>query len=123
MTTSSGTSTMSCCVLTAPLDEAQADQLARRLKALADPVRLRLVSLIAGAPAVCACDLPAAVDRAQPTVSHHLGQLVAAGIIEREQRGKWAWFRLVPGQLDMIRAALGETAEHATSDSIGADAT
>ncbi len=78
------------------LTDAQATELATALKALADPVRVRLVSIVATAPTgeVCACDLPDALDRSQPTVSHHLGLLVTAGVLEREQRGKWAWFRL-----------------------------
>ena len=84
-------------------------ELAGLLRALADPARLRLLSLIAAAPTgeVCACDLPAALDRSQSTVSHHLSQLVKAGIVEREQRGRWAWFRLRPGRLDAVSAALG----------------
>lgn len=103
-----------CCppVTTAALDEAAATELAGVLKALADPVRLRLVSLIAAAPTgeLCACDLPALLDRSQPTVSHHLTQLVRAGLIDREQRGKWAWFRIRPDGFAAIRAALGEGA-------------
>jgi len=103
-----------CCVLEAPLDEQQAELLAHQLKSLADPVRLRLVSIVATAPTgnVCACNLPEAVGKSQPTVSHHLTQLVNAGLLEREQRGKWAWFKLAPGRLGAIRAALGEGAEH-----------
>ena len=97
-----------CCpaLLELVLDEDAAVELAALLKALADPVRLRLVSIIATADTgeVCACDLPELVDRSQPTVSHHLSQLVNAGILERDQRGKWAWFRLCPDRL----AALGE---------------
>lgn len=97
-----------CCVplVRAPLAEAEADDLAELLKAVADPVRLRLVSIVATAAAgeVCACDLPALVDRSQPTVSHHLSILVKAGILDREQRGKWAWFRLRRERL----AALGD---------------
>ena len=87
----------------------------QNLKALADPTRLRLLSLIATSPTgdMCACNLPSAVDKSQPTVSHHLSQLVQAGVITREQRGKWAWFRLNPGCLAAIRAALGEDASHA----------
>lgn len=103
-----------CCapVTEGVLDEDSATVLAAVLKALADPVRLRLVSLIAAAPTgeICACDLPALVDRSQPTVSHHLSQLVQAGLIDREQRGKWAWFRLRPDGFAAIRAALGEHA-------------
>lgn len=89
--------------------EADAEQLAAVLKALADPVRLRLLSIIASAPGreACACDLPASVGRSQPTVSHHLSQLVAAGILDREQRGKWAWFRLRPTAVDAVCAGIG----------------
>jgi ArsR family transcriptional regulator len=99
-----------CCapLLQAALDEEQADELADLLKALADPVRLRLVSIVATAPAgeVCACDLPGIVDRSQPTVSHHLSLLVRAGIMEREQRGKWAWFRLRRDRLGDLAGVL-----------------
>ncbi len=100
----------SCCVVTAPLDEPSADALAALLKALADPARLRIVSLLATAPTgeLCACELPDAIGKAQPTVSHHLTQLVTAGLVEREQRGKWAWFRLRHDRLAELRAALGE---------------
>lgn len=103
-----------CCVLEEPLDEIQAESLAHQLKALADPVRLRLVSIIATSPtgSVCACNLPDAVGKSQPTVSHHLTQLVNAGVLERQQRGKWAWFRLSNGGLGSIRSALGENARH-----------
>lgn len=100
-----------CCapVTAGVLDEATAGELAAVLKALADPVRLRLVSLIAAAPEgeICACDLPALLDRSQPTVSHHLTLLVRAGLIDREQRGKWAWFRLREDGLAAVRSALG----------------
>lgn len=102
-----------CSPLTAgALDEATTVDLTGVLKVLADPVRLRLVSLIAAAPAgeICACDLPALVDRTQPTVSHHLTQLVRAGLLNREQRGKWAWFRFRHDGFVAIRAALGEKA-------------
>jgi len=103
-----------CCVLEAPLADDEADVLADHLKALADPVRLRLLSMIATAPTaeLCACDLPEALGRSQSTISHHLSQLVHAGIVEREQRGKWAYFRLGDERLAAIRAALGEGAEH-----------
>jgi len=100
-----------CCqpVRTASLQEDEAIELAAGFKVLADPVRLRLLSLVATANGgeVCACDLPAAVGRSQPTVSHHLSILADAGLLEREQRGKWAWFRMVPGRLEILRAALG----------------
>jgi ArsR family transcriptional regulator len=101
-----------CCppVTARRLDETAAVELAAVLKALADPVRLQLVSIIATAPEgeVCTCDLPGLVGRSQPTVSHHLAQLTRAGLIDREQRGKWAWFRIRPDGFAAIRAALGE---------------
>jgi ArsR family transcriptional regulator, arsenate/arsenite/antimonite-responsive transcriptional repressor len=99
-----------CCapVTAGRLDEDAATELARVLKALADPVRLQLVSIIGASDEVCACDLPALLDRSQPTISHHLTQLVRAGLISREQRGKWAWFRLRPDGFAAVRAALGE---------------
>lgn len=99
-----------CCTpLTAPdLDEVEATELSEVFKVLADPARLRLLSLIANAPEgeACACDLVAPLDRSQPTVSHHLALLVAAGLLTREKRGRWAWYRLVPERLAGIRAVL-----------------
>lgn len=99
-----------CCVplFGSAFDEDAAEEMAVILKTLADPVRLRLVSIIGTAPdgEACACDLPGLVDRSQPTVSHHLGQLVKAGILEREQRGKWAWFRMNGERLQAVCRAL-----------------
>jgi ArsR family transcriptional regulator len=101
-----------CCapLLRGALDEDEATELAELLKALADPVRLRLVSIIATSESLeaCACDLPALVDRSQPTVSHHLSQLVGAGVLAREQRGKWAWFRLRPDRLAALADVLAD---------------
>jgi len=101
-----------CCgpVTVSRLDESTAVELAAVLKALADPVRLQLVSIVGAAPSgeICACDLPALVDRSQPTASHHMTQLVRAGLVHREQRGKWAWFSLRPEGFAAVRAALGE---------------
>ena len=99
-----------CCtpLLTEPIDEDEAAELAGILKALADPVRLRLVSLVAAGTGgeACACDLTAPTGRSQATVSHHLGQLVKAGILEREQRGKWAWFRIDRDRLASVCATI-----------------
>lgn len=99
-----------CCpeLFGAPLGEDEAVELAGLLKVLADPARLRLVSMIAAAPTgeVCACDVAEPLGRSQPTVSHHLGQLVRAGILEREQRGKWAWFRLRDERLAALAHSL-----------------
>ena len=112
--------TVLCCppVTAGVLDEDEAIELAAVLKALADPVRLRLVSLIAASPTgeVCACDLPAVLDRSQPTVSHHLTQLVRSGLLRREQRGKWAWFTIRADGFAAIRAALGEGTSESTGD-------
>jgi ArsR family transcriptional regulator len=95
-----------CClaVAEAPLTEAEAEALASTLKVLADPARLRLVSFIAAQPEAeaCVCNLTAPVGLSQPTVSHHLKLLVEAGILEREQRGRWAYFSLKPGALDRV---------------------
>lgn len=89
-----------------PLDRADAEERAALLKAVADPVRLQLISLIRAADRAeaCVCDLTPAVGVAQPTVSHHLKVLTDAGVLAREKRGTWAWFRLVPERLDDILA-------------------
>lgn len=86
------------------LDAMAAERLAGVLKALAEPTRLRLVSLIAAHEdaEACVCDLTAPVGLSQPTVSHHLKILVEAGLLERTQRGKWAYYRLVPAALDAL---------------------
>lgn len=88
----------------APLSADDAAGLARTLKAVADPARLRLLSLIAahGAGGACVCDLTEPMKLSQPTVSHHLKVLVDAGLLEREKRGVWAYFSLVPGALDAV---------------------
>ena len=89
----------------------QAVTLANALKALADPTRLRLISLVAAHDdqAACVCDLTEPVGLSQPTVSHHLKILVDAGILTRQQRGKWAYYRLVPGTLnDLAGLIAGE---------------
>ena len=90
------------------LSEDEAEELAAMFKLLADPVRLRLLSIVATAPAgeVCACDLTEPLDRSQPTVSHHLAALTDAGLLERDKRGKWAWYRVAPERLAVLRDAL-----------------
>lgn len=96
----------SCCspVTGQVLGPVDAERLATALKAIADPTRLRLISIVAASDGgeVCVCDLTAPVGVAQPTVSHHLRILVDAGILDREQRGRWAYYRLVPGALDAL---------------------
>ena len=88
-------------------DEAAAT-LARMFKALGDPTRVKLLSMIAAAPEgeACVCDLVDPVGLSQPTVSHHMRLLVEAGLITREQRGKWAFYRVVPEVLGSLSAAL-----------------
>ena len=88
------------------MDPAQAETTASLLKAVADPVRLRLLSLIRTYKdgEACVCDLTPAVGLSQPTVSHHLKVLTEAGLVTRERRGTWAWFRIVPGRLDDLAA-------------------
>lgn len=100
----------SCCTpLTGTvLDAESAEQLAAGFKALADPTRVRLLSLIAAADGgeACICDLTDFVGLSQPTVSHHMKQLVEAGLASREQRGKWAFYAVDPQGLDALGAAL-----------------
>jgi ArsR family transcriptional regulator, arsenate/arsenite/antimonite-responsive transcriptional repressor len=98
-----------CCgsVVRAPLAEAEAEELAQVLAALSDPVRLRLLSLVAAQDEICSCDLEQPLDRSQPTVSHHTRILALAGLIVGERRGKWTWWRAVPERLAEVRRALG----------------
>lgn len=98
-----------CCpsVTEAPLAEPEAVELAAVLAALADPVRLRLFSLVASQGEVCSCDLEGPLDRSQPTVSHHTRVLAEAGLITGEKRGKWTWWSVVPERLGAVRRALG----------------
>ncbi|WP_082571250.1 ArsR/SmtB family transcription factor [Agromyces sp. Root1464] len=105
-----GASPAACCgpLTRETITAADADVFARKLKALADPVRLRLVSIVAASEGqeACVCDLTEPVGLSQPTVSHHLKILTEAGILSRSKRGTWAYFRLVPGALEAIAAPL-----------------
>ena len=102
-----------CCapLLREPITAGQAAGLARMLKALADPTRLRLVSLIAAREdgEACVCDLTEPLGLTQPTVSHHLKILVEAGIFTRDKRGVWAYYALVPSALNALSAVLSTT--------------
>jgi len=90
------------------LDEDEAVLLAQSFAALADPIRLRLLSFITSTKdEVCACDLVEPSGRSQPTVSHHMKILVDAGLVTREKRGLWVWYRAVPTRLDALRTILG----------------
>lgn len=99
-----------CCepVRRAALGEHDAGELSVAFAALADPVRLRLFSLIASEPAgeVCACELVEPVGRSQPTVSHHLKVLRQAGLVAAEKRGTWIWYRAEPSRIEQLRRLL-----------------
>jgi ArsR family transcriptional regulator len=98
-----------CCasVTEAPLSAADAAELAKVLAAISDPVRLRLLSIVAGNEEVCSCDLEGPLDRSQPTISHHTRILSEAGLITGEKRGKWTWWRIDSERLGAVRRALG----------------
>jgi ArsR family transcriptional regulator len=100
-----------CCapVLEAPLRESEAAELAHVFGALSDPVRLRLLNLIATAGEVCSCDLLGPLERSQPTVSHHTKVLADAGLIAGEKRGRWVWWSIVPARVAELRDALAST--------------
>ncbi|HVM18059.1 MAG TPA: metalloregulator ArsR/SmtB family transcription factor [Gaiellaceae bacterium] len=99
--------TRGCCAPGAePLPAVEREELASRFRALADPTRLAIVNRLAGAGEVCVCDLVAAFDLSQPTISHHLRLLREARLVESERRGTWAYYRLVPGAVEELRAAL-----------------
>ncbi len=100
---------IACCapVTEAPLSEAEAVELARVMSALADPVRLRMLSLVASSPEVCSCELEGPLAKSQPTVSHHTKILAEAGLISGEKRGRWMWWHANPDRLAALRKALG----------------
>src|SRR3974390_574077 len=98
-----------CC---APLTETslsrqEAEQAAPVLAALGDPIRLRLLSIVAAEGEVCSCNLEVPLGKSQPTISHHTRILAAAGLISGERRGKWTWWRVVPERLEDMRRLLG----------------
>ena len=103
-----------CCppLSSQPLSRAQADQVAPLLKALADPVRLRLMSLIASHPGgeACVCDLTGAFDLSQPTISHHLKVLHDSGLLERDKRGVWVYYRARTEALASLGTIIGSPA-------------
>lgn len=105
-----GVMTDYCCspIGDAPLDSDEAEGLAQMLKVLADPARLRILSLLAAAEngEVCVCDLTGPLDLSQPTVSHHMKQLRTAGFISADKRGKWVYYRLQPSAVEAVRSAL-----------------
>jgi len=105
-----GAAGQECCpsVLAAPLDEVRAAELAKGFAALADPARLRLISILAAAEGgeVCVCEFVEPLGKSQPTVSHHLKVLGDAGLVVGDRRGKWVWYSLVGERLAALRSAL-----------------
>ena len=99
-----------CCasVLAAPLDAAGAEALAAGFTALADPVRLRVLSILAAAPGgeTCVCEFVGLLGKSQPTVSHHLKVLSEAGLVAGDRRGRWVWYSLDRARLAELRAAI-----------------
>src|SRR5579863_9343688 len=97
-----------CSVLTnEPLSKREAERTAPVLAALGDPVRLRLLSIVAAEGEVCSCTLEGPLGKSQPTISHHTRVLADAGLIVGEKRGKWTWWRVVPERLASLRHVLG----------------
>jgi ArsR family transcriptional regulator, arsenate/arsenite/antimonite-responsive transcriptional repressor len=97
-----------CTVLTHdPLSKREAERTAPVLAALGDPVRLRLLSIVAAEGEVCSCALEGPLDKSQPTISHHTRILADAGLIIGERRGKWTWWQIVPDRLEELRRLLG----------------
>src|SRR3989440_12886833 len=97
-----------CCgPATEPLDPGASETLATRFRALSDPTRVAIVSRLASTEECCVCDLTAAFELSQPTISHHLKVLRDAGLVESSRRGTWAYYRLVPEAIPALRLALG----------------
>jgi ArsR family transcriptional regulator, arsenate/arsenite/antimonite-responsive transcriptional repressor len=98
---------MCCGPFAAPLAEDDAQMLASRFRALADPTRVSIVNRLAAADECCVCDLTEAFELSQPTISHHLKVLRDAGLVEARRRGTWAYYRLLPEALQQLRHTLG----------------
>ncbi len=103
------TEQIDCCapLTAAPLDDTDAEALARTYAALADPVRLKMLSLIAASGEVCSCDFVEPLAKSQPTVSHHTKILAEAGLIVGDRRGRWVHWRVASGREDFVRRVLG----------------
>ncbi|SCE79864.1 transcriptional regulator, ArsR family [Micromonospora viridifaciens] len=103
---------VACCspIAVRALDADQAALVAPMFKALGDPVRLRLMSMIASVPEICVCDLTSAFDLSGPTISHHLKVLREAGLVDSERRGTWVWYRVRPEAFRQLGALLDVSA-------------
>ncbi len=108
---------VACCppLAVRPLDAEQAAAVAPMFKALGDPVRLRLMSMIASVPEMCVCDLTPAFDLSGPTISHHLKVLREAGLVHSERRGTWVWYQVRPEAFRQLGALLAMPADSATA--------
>lgn len=97
-----------CCAPgTPPIARADAEALAERFKALADATRVEIVNRLAAAEEACVCDLTAAFELSQPTISHHLRVLREVGLVTAAKRGTWSYYRLIPEAIEPLRIALG----------------
>jgi ArsR family transcriptional regulator, arsenate/arsenite/antimonite-responsive transcriptional repressor len=98
-----------CCppITAGQLSEAEATELAALFAALSDPVRLRLLSIVASEGEVCSCNLEDPLGKSQPTVSHHTRVLADAGLLVGERRGRWTWWRAVPEEIHRLQVSLG----------------
>ncbi|MGC4848383.1 ArsR/SmtB family transcription factor [Micromonospora sp. DT15] len=108
---------VACCspLAVRPMDAEQAAMVAPLFKALGDPIRLRLMSMIASVPEMCVCDLTPAFDLSGPTISHHLKVLREAGLVDSERRGTWVWYRVKPEAFRQLEALLDISAAPAAS--------
>ncbi|MEU2662968.1 metalloregulator ArsR/SmtB family transcription factor [Micromonospora sp. NBC_01740] len=99
---------VACCspIAVRPLEAEQAAVVAPMFKALGDPIRLRLMSMIASVPEICVCDLTPAFDLSGPTISHHLKVLREAGLVDSDRRGTWVWYRARPEAFRQLGALL-----------------
>jgi len=102
-----------CCDPENPVDMGSdaAEELANLFGLLADPIRLRIVSMMTEGQEVCACHLEIPLEKSQPTISHHLSRLSAAGVVEGERRGRWIYWRLTPRFSSIIPTVLGASRE------------
>jgi ArsR family transcriptional regulator len=100
---------VACCapITEVVLSEPDAAELSGVFAALGDPVRLRLLSIVAAEGEVCSCNLEGPLAKSQPTISHHTRVLAEAGLIEGEKRGRWTWWRVVPARMERLRDLLG----------------
>jgi ArsR family transcriptional regulator len=92
-----------CCIPIRGEATSDVDALVKMFRALGDPIRLRLISIIASAEEVCSCALEAPLEKSQPTISHHTKVLMEAGLIKGERRGRWVWWSIVPSQVELLK--------------------